>query len=286
VRRIGWIVVVVVVAGCAREPGLVAQRPTRIISLTLATDEVLSELVTLDRVVGISAKHLVDDPEISNVAGYYPTEVPRLTAGDLERVIGLAPDLVLLAPYNTADHVRLLERADLPIHRYAALHSFDEIEASIRELGVRVDEREKAEALAARFRKRREALARRLEGAKRPRVLYWTAGYTAGANTTQHDLILAAGGTNVAADRGVEGHVPIDAERLIADNPDFILVPRWSGDAALKTPLDQHPVLRDLPAVKEGRVVYLPEKWLSSVSQFAIEGSERLARVLHPERHH
>src|SRR5262249_27427163 len=66
--------------------------PRRILSHTLATDEILLELVPVERVVGVT--NLVDDPEISSVPGRYPDHVPRLREADAERIIGLNPDLV------------------------------------------------------------------------------------------------------------------------------------------------------------------------------------------------
>src|SRR5579872_91380 len=87
---------VVLAVGCHRpEAPPAAGTPRRIVSLTLATDEMLLDLVPVERVIGVT--FLVDDPEISNVAGRYPPDVPRLRQGDAERIVGMQPDLVCLA---------------------------------------------------------------------------------------------------------------------------------------------------------------------------------------------
>jgi len=47
-----------------------ASTPRRIVSLTLATDEILLDLVPVERIAGVT--NLVDDPEIPHAAGSYP----------------------------------------------------------------------------------------------------------------------------------------------------------------------------------------------------------------------
>jgi iron complex transport system substrate-binding protein len=256
--------------------------PGRIVSLTLATDEMLAELVPAERLVGVT--YLADDPGISNVAGHYPARVPRLRDADVERLLALSPDLVCVAPYNTADTLKLLERSGLALYRNEAVHSLDEIEAGLRQLGERVGEAERGRRLAERMRNRRQAVARRLRGlSQRPRVLFWSAGFTAGRGATVDDLIREAGGVNVAAELGLEGSAEIAPERVVAADPEIILLSRWSADEP-QAQIDQHPILRQLRAVREGHVIAVEGRYLTSVSQFAVEGLERLARRLHPER--
>jgi iron complex transport system substrate-binding protein len=257
-------------------------KPRQIVSLTLATDEMLAELVPAERVAAVS--YLADDPELSNVRGRYPPQIPRVRAADVERVLALAPDLVCVAPYTTADALKLLERSGLALYRNNAVHSFDEIEAGIRQLGERVGEPGRAGAVAQRMQSRRRALARHLKDVPdRPRVLFWSAGFTAGRDTTLDDVIREAGGVNVATALGLEGDVEIAPERVTAADPDVVLVAGWSEEER-QGRIDRHPILRQLRAMREGHVITIEGRYLSSVSQFAIEGAERLARRLHPGR--
>src|SRR3954447_6053946 len=256
--------------------------PRRIVSMTLATDEILAELVPIDRVVGVTA--LSDDPELSNVAGVYPREVARFREMNLERLVALGADLVCIAPYNTADSLVLLERSGLSIYRNEAVDSIDEIEAGLLALGARVGEPARARALVERMEEHRRRLAARLEGlSRRPRVLYWSGGFTSGRGTTIDDMIREGGGVNVAAVLGVEGSPEIAPERVVAADPEVLLLSlaKVEGSAGQ---MASHPILRHLRALREGRVVALEGRSLTSVSQFVVEGAERLARALHPER--
>lgn len=264
--------------GLASKPAV----PQRIASLTLATDEMLAELVPPERVVSVT--YLADDPGISNVAGGYAGHVPRLRDTDVERILALAPDLICVAPYNTADALKLLERSGLAVYRNEALNSLDEIEVGVQQLGEQVGEPERARALVERLRARRQTLAQRLRDLPhRQRVLFWSAGFTAGRGTTLDDIIREAGGVNVAAELGLQGSAEIAPERVVAADPDIILLARWSAGER-QAGVEQHPILCHLRAVRDNRVIAIEGRYLTCVSQFVIEGAERLARRLHPER--
>jgi iron complex transport system substrate-binding protein len=270
--------------GCGPEAGPVSgpAAPARIVSLTLATDEMLADLVSTERIACVT--NLADDPAISNVPGRYPGRTSRLRDTDLERVLSLAPDLVCVAPYNTADSLKLLERSGLPIYRNEALHSMAEIEAGVRRLGERVGEPERARKLVERMRDRRRRLADRLHDLPyRPRVLFWSAGFTAGRGTTIDDIIREGGGVNVAAELGLEGSAEISPERVVAADPEIVLLSRWKADER-QSQIANHRILRQLRAVREGHVIAIEGRYLMSVSQFVVAGAERLARALHPGR--
>jgi iron complex transport system substrate-binding protein len=254
--------------------------PKRIASITLGTDEILAELVPVERVVGVT--YLVDDPEISNVPGRYPAKIPRLRDGGAERIIDLDADLVCVAPYNSADFLKVIERSGLATYRNEANTSIDAIETGILALGDRVGERGRADEIVARMRARRAAVAERLRSvAHRPRVLYWSAGFTAGKGSTIDDILREAGGVNVAAERE-HASAEISPEQVIAADPDFILSSLWSADERAST-IENHPLLRSLRAVAEKRVIAIEGRYLTTVSQFVVEGEERLARRLHPD---
>lgn len=258
------------------------QQPQRIASLTLATDEILDELVPHERVVAVT--HLADDVEVSNVAGRYATSIARVRDANPEQIIALQPDLVCVALYNTADSLELLVRSGLPIYRNESMSSFDEIEAGLERLGRRVGEPARSRAMVERMQTRRRRLADRLRGVPaRPRVLFWSAGFTSGRGSTIDDIIREAGGVNVAAELGLADSVEIAPERVVAADPEVMLISRWKADDR-QSEVANHPILRRLRAVREGHVVAIESRYLTTISQYAVEGAERLARALHPDR--
>jgi iron complex transport system substrate-binding protein len=243
---------------------------------------VLADLVPVERIVGVT--FLADDPEISNVAGHYPARILRLRDMNVERIVALAPDLVCVAPYNTADALRLLERSGLALYRNEAIEGIDAIAAGVSRLGARVGEPDRARTLVTSLQAQRRRLADRLQDLpQHPRVLYWAAGVTAGRGTTIDDIIRAAGGVNVAAELGLEGSPEISPEQVVATNPEIVLLPRWKAEEQHGA-ITNHPILRQLPAVREGRLVTIEGRYLTSVSPHVIAGAEHLARALHPGR--
>jgi len=64
-------------------------------------------------------------------------------------------------------------------------------------------------------------------------------------------------------------------------NPDVILVARYPGSVEAVT---QHPLLKDLRAVREGRIVVMPNQLLVALSQYTADACVWLASRLHPDR--
>jgi iron complex transport system substrate-binding protein len=256
--------------------------PKRIASLTLGTDEMLAALVPIERLVCVN--YYADDPEISNVTGVFPDTIPRLRGAAAEKIVALAPDLVCVASYSSADFLTSLERCGLSVYRNDAYHTMDEIEAGILDLGRRVGEPARAAEVVGQMRDRRQRLADKLRNvADRPRVLFWSAGATAGRQTTMDDIIREAGAINVAAEEGLEGSAEIAPERVIAVDPEFVIQCQWLADER-EGRIEKHPLLRNLAAVREKRVIEIEGKYLTAVSQYIVEGAERLARKLHPDQ--
>lgn len=253
--------------------------PLRVASLNLTADELLVEMLPPERLVAVT--RWADDADMSNVAGRVPAAAVRLPRADLERLVALQPDLVVVSEYTDADFLRLLEKSGLRSHRLSGLDTLAGIRAAIVELGEAVGTPEAAARLGARFDAVLGELARRLEGTKRPRVLYWADPHTAGAGTAIGALIEAAGGTNVAGELGLRGIVPLAGERAFAADPDVFLVTRGSG-AALA--LRGHPLLSRTRAVREGRVVEIPNRLLVALSNRAADAAWWLASRLHPAR--
>lgn len=270
-------------AGCSPDAARPARaaRPVRICSVTIATDEMLAELVDPARVVAVST--MADEPGISNVAGFYGKDKARVKA-DLETILQTNPDLVLVASFSSPTFLEVLDRAGLNVFRYDTNDTFAAVEKSIGDLGAVVGESDRAAAMVATMRRRLDDVAAKLKTAgPKPRVFYWSRGWTAAKDTNVGDMIEHAGGINVAAEMGLTGHPQLALERAIASDPDVLLIPDWSGvekDAPESTFPD---AMRQLRAVKEGRVHRIEGRLISTISQHVVDGVEWLAQRLHPE---
>ena len=251
--------------------------PQRIASVNLSADEILVELVPVERLVSVTS--FADDASLSSIVGRVPPAVKRVTRAKLETLVELRPDLVVVSEFSDADFMHMLQESGLAFHRVAGMSSFDGIRRGILGLADAVGAPEKGRALAERFDASLAEIDRLLKGKPAPRVLPWSDPYSYGSGTLLGDMVVRAGGRNVAQELGVEGVRPIGVERALAADPDVFLVAA-GGD---KATLAAHPVLSKLHAVREGKIVEMPGPLISTLSHHAARGARFLAHALHPD---
>jgi iron complex transport system substrate-binding protein len=246
--------------------------PTRIVSLTLASDVLLSTLVPASRVVAVTAT--VDDPNYSHAVGAYPAEIPRIAAS-AERILSLRPDLVVVSAYSHAATVRALIGAGIPVLRLPAGATLDELASAASLLSRAVGEDAAGNALVQDLARARAELAARPPLEPAPRVLFLAAGgFTHGAGTLTDDLIALAGARNVASERGLAGLVRIGAEVVAASRPDAIVVPADDEPSARASVLLAAPGLG--AQLERARVIAIPSRSIEVTTPHAVEA----ARVL------
>lgn len=258
--------------------------PQRIVSTILAGDQTLTALVEPHRLAGVTA--FVDNPGISNIVGMVPPSVPRLYT-DTETILALQPDLVLVAGYTRAETVKLLVAAGIPVVRFHTYDSFSDIIDNIQLLGAVVGAEEQASKLGNQMRQRIAAVEQRVKGQPRSRVYYYgSGGYTMGAGTMIDDMITRAGGLNVAREVNLTGPSRLQLEVMVSLAPDVIIIADWSASPAQSAvqAIQHNPAWQSVPAVQHGRVYAIKGAWLESVSQYAVNGLEAIARILHPEK--
>jgi len=257
--------------------------PQRIASVSLGADEILLPLVGPERLAGVS--YMAPDPAISNVADALDGVARADLSGDPELLISLDADLVVLAAYNNPAALDQLLDADVPVFVLDDFNTLDDIRANIRLLGEATGTEIRAEALIAQMDARLEAVQQAVAGLPPVRALYYEpGGITYGPGSTVDQIITLAGGVNVVAEADLGPYPLIDAEFVIAADPDVILLGGWyaaSGDPLAALLAD--PAFADLRAVQTGRVVPIVDAHLTNVSHHIASGVEDVARALYPE---
>lgn len=259
--------------------------PRRILPANAAWIDFVSELVGPERVVALPPEafgysRLSEDP------GSW-IELPPFPVFEGERILALAPDLVLAHSWQNPETLANLRQAGVPVLVAPVPASWEEILATLRLTGAVLGVPEEARALLAELEARRVALARRAARFARLRALSYTnlgaGGYTSGSGTTGQVLLTLAGVHNAAAEAGLEGDVPADQERLLVLAPDLFLVGR--PDRTESSPpsaeyLRTTPALRELEAVRAERIVSLPPALFTSASPELLRGAELLVDEL------
>lgn len=226
--------------------------PERIICLTEETVETLYLLGEQDRIVGISG-YVVRPPQ----ARQEKPRVSAFTSADTEKILALAPDLVLAFSDLQADIVADLIRRGVSVHAFNQ-RSIAGILDMIRMVGALVGASEKSERLAASLTVHLEGArqrARRLPG--RPRVFFeeWDDPLISAIGWVS-ELIEAAGGADIFADRATCGAAKdriVTPEEVIAREPD-VIIGSWCGKRFRPEKVTVRPGFADVPAVRNGAV--------------------------------
>ena len=264
------------------------------VSLTCSNTEIVAALGCADRLVGVD-DHSDHPPE---VVAKLPRVGPDLGV-DPEKVKALEPDLVL-ASLTVPGHEKVVEAIAATGLPYLAPspESLDDVYADIREIGRRLGVEGRAEEVAG-------ALERGLESSVRGpgeagpgvavpdvavpdlavpdiAVQWWPKPVILpGRRSWVHDLIMRAGGRHPLMHEDVISR-PVSDEELRQLAPDAIVL-AWCGvDVAKYRPdvVYRNPAWKDVPAVRNRRVVSITEAWLGRPSPRLLDGYRALRHLV------
>lgn len=262
----------------------IAERPERIVSLTLATDEVLLSLVDTSRVHAVT--YLAGDSLWTNVSEL-AQQVEHTVESDPEQIIALEPDLVLAASYNNPDHVKLLQDAGITVVVVSLFDTVGRIAENIRFVAQVTGDEARAEEIIAAMEARLAAIEAQVAQAEsKPRVLFYSSfGSSAGKGSTFSDIVERAGGINLGDEALAGPFGEISLEKIVELDPDVIITDEYApaDDAKWQENFVNHPALANVSAKRNGRIHTVPARHLSSVSHYIVEGVYAVAKLLHPD---
>ena len=251
--------------------------PKAIASLAPSITEILYALGLGDRVVGVT--------EFCN----YPPEaqakpkVGGFADVNIEKLLSLNPDLVLVSSIHIAQVLPELEKLGLTAVVVDA-HDLPQVLDSIMLVGKITGKEKEAESLVAEMQKRMDAVAKAVEGRKKPKVFWELSSdlWSVGPGSFVHDIIVRAGGENIAT-----GHPypQLTNEAVISADPDvIILADHPYGESAES--VAKRPGWDKIKAVKEGRIVELTQEQVDITSRpgpRVVDALELIAKILHPD---
>ena len=267
------------VADMLGRPVLVSPGPIRVVSLAPSLTEIVFALGRGDWLMGVT-----------DFCDYPPEARSKPQIGgpmtpDLERVVGLRPDLVLAtAEGNPRDVVAQLTRLHIPVFAVKP-EGYAGILASVEAVGRALQAEAAAASLVQDIQRRIAAIDHAVANHPRPRLLYlvWTDPLiAAGPATYIHDLIEMAGGENVLRDRSVP-YPRLGWEEIVRAAPEVILVASHRDGSDRPAIGDVWKAWQSVPAVRSGRVLAVPGDTIHRPGPRVVEGVEQLARAIHPE---
>lgn len=261
------------VADDAGDPLPAARTHSRVVSLIPATTEILFALGAGDRVVGRT--HWDGwPPEVTLVA-----DMGNGIQPSIETVISARPDLVVLyaGGDNRAAAAALraagIDVISLRIDRIA------EFERATLLLGEMLGETTRAQTVVDSVRSTLARVRTATAARARPSVfmIAWeTPLMTIGAGSFLTELVEIAGGQNIFGD--LEGPSPqVSFEEVLRRDPQFIL-----GRPETAGTLSAQERWRQLPAVREGRVLVMDTTLVGRPGVRLGEAAVSIAKLLHP----
>jgi len=258
-------------------PVTLAAPARRIVSLAPHATELLYAAGAGDRVVGVLASS--DWPP--DAAG--KPKVGDARALDMERIVTLAPDLVVTWPYAAPAQVGALLARGVPVF-VADPTTIDGIAADIERLGALAGTLPTATAYAATFRARLARIAARNKGARPIRVFYeiWNAPlYTIGGRHLITEAIGVCGGENVFGSLSLPAP-GVSVEAVLAARPDAIVA---GADGGVRPAwLDDWKRWTALPAVANGNLFTVDANLLHRAGPRFLDGVEALCAELERAR--
>ncbi|MBT9160581.1 MAG: Vitamin B12-binding protein [Dehalococcoidia bacterium] len=250
------------------------KEPQRIVSVAPSNTEILFALGLGDRVIGVTT--FCNYPEaaldIEKVGGWLPF--------DLERVVALEPDLVLAKGAHYPKGIAALEEVGITVFVLAP-KTLGRVLANIASVGEITGKGEEAIRLVTTLKERIDAITARtrpLTDEQRPGVLYvvWHDPlWVAGSGTFADDLIIKAGGKNIAHD--LVAWAMIALETVIARDPQVIIATH--GAAGVR----DVPILGVTAAFRENRIYLVEDDPFSRPGPRLVDALEQLERLLQPE---
>lgn len=247
----------------------------RIISMSPSNTELLFAMGADEEIVGVTT-----------YCDYPPQALTKEKIGsfytpDIEKIISLRPDLVLANSTLQAEYIRQLRRANisvLPVNT----EDIDKTLTSIDFIAQAIGREKEGALLIARlnsYRLEAKELLERYPSNKRVFIEVWDKPIlTVGNKSYLNDLIKEAGGDNVAGQMDMD-YFSWDIERIYVTNPDVYLRLRGVDMGSRADELPEK--LKQLPAVKNGRVVTIFGDWIVRPGPRSIEALPQIIRELY-----
>ncbi|HXQ96622.1 MAG TPA: helical backbone metal receptor [Candidatus Acidoferrales bacterium] len=255
----------------------IPQAPARIVSLAPSITETLFALGEGSRIVGVTSSD--DYPPAAKSL----PQVASYTGVEVEKVVAARPDLVIAwKGITSASDIAQLRSLGYPVVVLYAT-TLPAVFADIVLVGDSTGAAAPAEALADRLSAQASAIVASVAGEPRPRVFYELDAtksiYTPAPDDFTTDLVCRAGGDPITS--GVAGLYSISLERLVADDPQVIVL----GDANYGTTpaiVAARPGWGGMTAIVDHAVRPVDDTVVTRPGPRIVEGLAALAEAIHP----
>ncbi|SET32572.1 iron complex transport system substrate-binding protein [Natronincola peptidivorans] len=267
---------------------VIEKQPEKIISAVPSHTEILFALGLEDKIIGVSefCDYPIEALEKEEIGGYKTLNI--------EKIIELSPDIILVYGNGDEEAIAQIKASGITIARYEP-ESIEDILEAILSIGEITGMEMEAKAIVNELTERRDEVLAKVKTVDTVKVFYeiWHEPLmAAGPGSFMDELILLAGGENIAGD--AEGAYPIfSIEALVERNPEVYLMPadhvvdfyNMTEEEKLEkiNQVTIRPGYTEISAVKNNRIELLEPNIVSRPGVRIIEALESVARAIHPE---
>lgn len=224
--------------------------------------------------------------------------LPRIGAvyrPDVEKILELQPDLVIAQFGLQNSVVPALKQSEIPVLSLE-MRTYQDVLDKLKMFGRIVGNEEKASELAAKMEKDKKSIVDKLPGKSAKVVILYATSQDVSvklSNSIAGNVAEILKLENIAAGSKPEGMggetIPFSMETIIEKDPDVILVTsmlsdQTSSQKVIEEKLGKDPVWKELRAVKNNRIVFLPQKYfLYNAGADFLKGIEYMAKGVYPE---
>lgn len=275
----GACLIAVALSGAMASGSAAMERPARIVSLNMCTDELVLRLADPARIASVT--WLSQDPRNANMA-----EVARgipANHGLAEEVLGFKPDLVVAGAYTTRATVSLLGRVGVGVREFGVPRNLAEMKAQIAEMADLLGEPARGQALLAGIERRLEALAARRVDRPLRAIVLRPSGFTVGRGSLVDEILTRADLVNIAAELGVESYGQIALETVALGGAEILILNETpDGPPSLAHEILHHPVIERLG--DRLKLVALPSRLWTCAGPSVLDAIELLVRAVEEKR--
>ena len=256
--------------------------PQRIISLAPSNTEILFALGLGDRVVAVT--DYCDCPEEAKDK----PSIGGFSTPNIEQIVSYNPDMVVAVLRHEDEIIPQLESRGITVLGLNPT-TIEEVMEALELVGQVTGTTDKAEEVISDMKARIKAVDDKistLSESEKPRVFYavWNDPLMlAGSNTMQSELIVRAGGINIAGD--MTDYPSVSLEDVLVDNPEVMIASYGTGmgEDQIFNYIKEEPRLAETDAGKSGRIYAIDGDLVSRAGPRIVDGLEEYARLLHPD---
>ena len=266
------------------------EKPKRIVSYSISTDEILMALVKPERIAALS--RLVDDPGVSSIVEEAKQVPNRVQGNSMENVLTFKPDLVIIPDFHPPEMLQSARELGLKVYIYKTPSDIKGVKRSIRQIAALTGEKEKGEAVIAKMEEQIKQVQQRLAdipASERKRVIQLRSeGAFYAPDNSFGDVCRHAGVSDATLELNYPSAMEITQEKVVELNPDIIFVPDWDYDGkhnsdGEKQKILHNPSYRGMKAVQQGKVYTISGALVLTVSQYIADAVEEVAKMSYPE---